>query len=108
MKLKDLQDPVPTDIEIAQAATVLPIADIAQDVGLLESEYDCYGRHKAKARPEERVKSNGCNLGPSALGQGFCPCLSFQQQVLFMQVHLRVLERLKATAGGQYGACRPG
>lgn len=37
-----------TDIEIAQQATLLPIAKIASDLGILEEELEPYGRFKAK------------------------------------------------------------
>ncbi len=39
---------VPSDIEIAQAATLLPITRIAQRLGLKEDDLELYGRHKAK------------------------------------------------------------
>ena len=37
-----------TDIEIAQGATLEPIAKIAEKIGLREEEYEPYGRYKAK------------------------------------------------------------
>ncbi|MDR0948415.1 MAG: formate--tetrahydrofolate ligase [Lachnospiraceae bacterium] len=37
-----------SDIEIAQAATLLPIAKVAQSLGLEEDDYDTYGKYKAK------------------------------------------------------------
>ena len=40
--------PVPSDIEIAQAATLLPIVKVAQAVGLDEDDLDLYGKNKAK------------------------------------------------------------
>ena len=39
---------VPSNLEIAQAATLQPIADIAARYGLEPDEYDLYGKHKAK------------------------------------------------------------
>ncbi len=39
---------VPSDIEIAQAARLRPIADIAADLGLAPDAIDQYGRHMAK------------------------------------------------------------
>ncbi|HLS47190.1 MAG TPA: formate--tetrahydrofolate ligase, partial [Gemmatimonadales bacterium] len=44
--------PVPTDIEIAQAAELRPIADVAAEVGLTPEEILPYGRHKAKVTAE--------------------------------------------------------
>jgi formate--tetrahydrofolate ligase len=37
-----------TSLEIAQAAELRPIVDVAADLGLEESEVELYGRHKAK------------------------------------------------------------
>ena len=37
-----------TDIEIAQGAQLEPISKIAEKIGLLEEEYEPYGRYKAK------------------------------------------------------------
>ncbi len=42
------KSPVPYDIEIAQAATMLPIQEIAEKVGILDEELELYGRYKAK------------------------------------------------------------
>jgi formate--tetrahydrofolate ligase len=44
--------PVPSDIAIAQAAEMRPIADVAAEVGLGADEILPYGRHKAKITPE--------------------------------------------------------
>jgi formate--tetrahydrofolate ligase len=44
--------PVPTDIAIAQAATLRPIADVAAELGLEADEILPYGRYKAKITPE--------------------------------------------------------
>jgi methylenetetrahydrofolate dehydrogenase (NADP+)/methenyltetrahydrofolate cyclohydrolase/formyltetrahydrofolate synthetase len=40
--------PVPSDIKIAQAATLRPIVDVAAGLGLTEDDLDLYGRFKAK------------------------------------------------------------
>ena len=40
--------PVPSDIEIAQAATLKPIVDIANAVGIEEDDLELYGKWKAK------------------------------------------------------------
>ncbi|MDX2260250.1 MAG: formate--tetrahydrofolate ligase [Gemmatimonadales bacterium] len=39
---------VPTDIEIAQSATLRPITAIAEDLGLTSDDIDQYGKYKAK------------------------------------------------------------
>ncbi|MCB0168526.1 MAG: formate--tetrahydrofolate ligase, partial [Anaerolineae bacterium] len=40
--------PVPSDIDIAQAAKVRPIIDIAESIGLNVDDLDLYGKYKAK------------------------------------------------------------
>ena len=48
-----------SDIEIAQGAKMLPIADVAARLGLGEEDIELYGRYKAKisARAEQRLSS---------------------------------------------------
>ncbi|MFZ2097833.1 MAG: formate--tetrahydrofolate ligase [Anaerolineales bacterium] len=46
----ELKFPVPSDIEIAQAATLKPISVIAEEVGLLPEELEMHGEYKAKVR----------------------------------------------------------
>lgn len=41
-----------TDIQIAQEAKMLPIVDIAREVGLDEKDIEMYGHYKAKITPE--------------------------------------------------------
>ena len=47
-----------TDIEIAQQCKLLPIARVAEQLGIGEEEWEPYGRYKAKLTPAlfERVK----------------------------------------------------
>ena len=47
---------VPSDIEIAQAAKMRPIADVAAEIGLTPDEILPYGRYKAKITPEAAAK----------------------------------------------------
>lgn len=44
--------PVPADIDIAQAATLKPIRQVAEEMGLDESELELYGDYKAKIKLE--------------------------------------------------------
>lgn len=46
--------PVPSDIEIAQAAELRPILDVAREVGLRQEELELYGNYKAKVHLEVR------------------------------------------------------
>lgn len=64
-----VKTPVPSDIDIAQAFEPVHIGQIAKDVGLLESELDYYGSHKAKAS----AHCIGCPGGPGVALAGRCP-----------------------------------
>lgn len=44
----DIKSPVPSDIEIAQAAKLRPIREVAEELGLTEDDIDYYGKYKAK------------------------------------------------------------
>ncbi|MBN1657165.1 MAG: formate--tetrahydrofolate ligase [Anaerolineae bacterium] len=46
--LVEIKRPVPSDIEIAQAAQMRPIKEVAADLGLTEDDLDYYGKYKAK------------------------------------------------------------
>src|SRR3954447_26153140 len=39
---------LPSSLEIAQAARLRPIAEVAEELGLRDDEFDLYGRYKAK------------------------------------------------------------
>ena len=41
-----------SDIEIAQAATLLPIKEVAAQIGIKEDELEFYGKYKAKLSDE--------------------------------------------------------
>jgi len=77
-KLK-LVRPVPSDIDIAQAAELKPIMRVAEQAGILADELEFYGPHKAKVKLEilERLKDapNGkyidvTAITPTPLGEG--------------------------------------
>ncbi len=68
-----------SDIQIAQEATMLPIAQVASQIGLQEEELEPYGRYKAKLLPEavERLadKPDGklilvTAISPTPAGEG--------------------------------------
>lgn len=78
-KLENLLNPVPSDIEIAQAATPLPIRQIADEVGLLPEEMLPYGFDKAKVSLTVRDRLKDAPSGkyvlvtaitPTPLGEG--------------------------------------
>jgi formate--tetrahydrofolate ligase len=41
---------IPSDIEIAQAARLRPIRDLALELGLTDDELNCFGTTNAKVR----------------------------------------------------------
>ena len=72
-------EPVPSDIEIAQAAELIPIVEVAKSVGLSEDDIDLHGKWKAKVHLDvlEKFKDrpNGkyidvTAITPTPLGEG--------------------------------------
>ncbi len=70
---------VPSDLEIAQAAKILPITEIGRQLGLEESELIPYGSTKAKVHLDALRRLGGATLGkyvdvtaitPTPLGEG--------------------------------------
>jgi methylenetetrahydrofolate dehydrogenase (NADP+)/methenyltetrahydrofolate cyclohydrolase/formyltetrahydrofolate synthetase/formate--tetrahydrofolate ligase len=70
---------VPSDLDIAQAAKLKPIIEIAESVGMTEDDLDFYGKYKAKVHLDvlERFKDrpNGkyidvTAITPTPLGEG--------------------------------------
>jgi formyltetrahydrofolate synthetase len=75
----NLRFPVPSDIDIAQEATLKPISVIAEEVGLLPEELEMHGEFKAKVRLSvlERLKDvpdgkyiEVTAITPTPLGEG--------------------------------------
>ncbi len=78
MAVKHLK-PVPSDIEIAQAADLLPITTVASGLGLSGDDLDLYGKYKAKIHLGvlERIGGNPPGryvdvtaITPTPLGEG--------------------------------------
>ncbi len=74
-----LLNPVPSDIEIAQAGTLKPITQIAEELGIEMDELELYGPYKAKIKLEilERLKDRPDGkyidvtaITPTPLGEG--------------------------------------
>ena len=74
-----LRRPVPSDIEVAQEASLKPIASLAEEIGLLPAELEVYGDTKAKVRLEVlarlRLAPDGkyvvvTAITPTPLGEG--------------------------------------
>jgi formyltetrahydrofolate synthetase len=77
-KIKPLH-PVPSDIDIAQAAELSPVTQIIDELGLLHEEVDLYGKYKAKVNLDvlERLKDvpdgkyiDVTAITPTPLGEG--------------------------------------
>ena len=78
MAIKPLK-PVPSDIDIAQAAELLPIVKVAAGLGLGEDDLDLYGKFKAKIHLDvlDRLKDRPLGkyvdvtaITPTPLGEG--------------------------------------
>src|SRR6202789_1569313 len=78
-KLKNLLSNVPSDLEIAQAATPIPIDTIASEAGILPDELELYGKTKAKVHLSIRDRLKDVKNGkyivvtaitPTPLGEG--------------------------------------
>jgi formyltetrahydrofolate synthetase len=74
-----LLNPVPSDIEIAQAGTLKPITQIAEELGIEMNELELFGPYKAKIKLEilERLKGRPDGkyidvtaITPTPLGEG--------------------------------------
>ena len=70
---------MPSDLDIAQAATLKPIIEIAERVGLTEDDFDFYGKYKAKVHLDviEKFKDRPQGkyidvtaITPTPLGEG--------------------------------------
>ncbi len=78
-KLENMLKDVPSDIDIAQAATPLPILEIAREAGIKDEELEMYGWTKAKVsldvRDRLKDQKNGnyivvTAITPTPLGEG--------------------------------------
>ncbi len=74
-----IKHPVPSDIEIAQAAKLKPILQVAREIGLEKNELELYGNYKAKVHLDVRNRlkrrKNGkyvdvTAITPTPLGEG--------------------------------------
>ncbi len=70
---------VPSDIEIAQAAKMRPITEVAKKLGIAEDDLELYGKYKAKVQPQVlkslKDKPNGklvlvTAITPTPAGEG--------------------------------------
>lgn len=75
----DIQEKVPSDIEIASKQIPKPVAELASEIGVSPAELELYGKYKAKVQLSilERLshRKNGkyivvAGISPTPLGEG--------------------------------------
>jgi len=103
------RNPVPTDIEIAQEATLKPISQIAVELGLLPSEIELYGDTKAKVKLDvlERLKHlpdgkyiDVTAITPTPLGEGKTTTTVGLSQALGAHLGKRVMTCIRQPSQG--------
>lgn len=103
------RDPVPSDIDIAQEATLKPITLIAEELGLLPSEIEQYGDTKAKVRLEVLQRLNHVPDGkyidvtaitPTPLGEGKTTTTVGLSQALGAHLDKRVITCIRQPSQG--------
>ena len=101
--------PVPSDIDIAQAATLKPVTVIAEEMGVLPEELELFGPYKAKIKLEilERLKNipNGkyidvTAITPTPLGEGKTTTTVGLSQALGAHLGKRVMTCLRQPSQG--------
>lgn len=101
--------PVPTDIEIAQAATLKLIAQVGDELGLLPDELELYGPYKAKIKLEvlERLKDvpdgkyiDVTAITPTPLGEGKTTTTVGLSQALGAHLGKRVMTCIRQPSQG--------
>jgi methylenetetrahydrofolate dehydrogenase (NADP+)/methenyltetrahydrofolate cyclohydrolase/formyltetrahydrofolate synthetase len=104
-----LKSPVPSDIDIAQAAELKPISLIAEELGLLPDELELYGKYKAKVTLEtlQRFKDapNGkyidvTAITPTPLGEGKTTTTVGLSQALGAHLGKRVITCIRQPSQG--------
>jgi methylenetetrahydrofolate dehydrogenase (NADP+) / methenyltetrahydrofolate cyclohydrolase / formyltetrahydrofolate synthetase len=107
-KLKLLR-PVPSDIDIAQAAKLKPILQIAEELGIRENELELYGPYKAKIKLEilERLgkRPNGkyvdvTAITPTPLGEGKTTTTVGLSQALGAHLGKKVITAIRQPSQG--------
>src|SRR5512142_2576824 len=107
-KLK-LVRPVPSDIEIAQAGKLKPILQIAEELGIKESELELFGPYKAKVKLEilDRLakRPNGkyidvTAITPTPLGEGKSTTMVGLSQALGAHLGKRVFTCIRQPSQG--------
>jgi methylenetetrahydrofolate dehydrogenase (NADP+)/methenyltetrahydrofolate cyclohydrolase/formyltetrahydrofolate synthetase len=104
-----LKTPVPSDIDIAQEATLKPIVKVAAEMGVLPDELELYGPYKAKVKLEilDRLKNapNGkyidvTAITPTPLGEGKTTTTVGLSQALGAELGKRVITCIRQPSQG--------
>lgn len=107
-KLKLLR-PVPSDIEIAQAGTLKPILQVAEELGLTPDDLELYGPYKAKIRLEvlDRFKNapdgkyiDVTAITPTPLGEGKTTTTVGLSQALGAHLGKKVITAIRQPSQG--------
>ena len=105
----NLLTPVPSDIEIAQAVELKPIAQIAEEVGLLPDEIEFYGPYKAKVKLEtldrlqdvpDGIYIDVTAITPTPLGEGKSTTMMGLSQALGAHLGKRVFTCIRQPSQG--------
>ncbi len=108
IKLKLIR-PVPSDIDIAQASSIKPITQIAEELGIRPNELEMYGPYKAKIKLDilERLKNkpNGkyidvTAITPTPLGEGKTTTTVGLSQALGAHLGRKVITAIRQPSQG--------
>ena len=101
--------PVPADIEIAQSATLKPISQVAEEMGLKSDEIELYGDYKAKIKLSvlDRLADvpdgkyiDVTAIAPAPLGEGKTTTTVGLSQALGAELHHRVITCIRQPSQG--------
>ena len=104
-----LRTPVPSDIDIAQEATLKPILQVAEEAGLQPDELELFGPYKAKVKLEvlERLKNvpdgkyiDVTAITPTPLGEGKSTTMVGLSQALGSHLGKRVFTCIRQPSQG--------
>jgi methylenetetrahydrofolate dehydrogenase (NADP+)/methenyltetrahydrofolate cyclohydrolase/formyltetrahydrofolate synthetase len=104
-----LKTPVPSDIDIAQAATLKPIVQIAAEMGVLSDELELYGPYKAKVKLDILTRLQNAPNGkyidvtaitPTPLGEGKTTTTVGLSQALGAELGKRVITCIRQPSQG--------
>jgi len=104
-----IKKPVPSDIEIAQAAELKPITLVAEELGITADELELYGKYKAKVSLDilERLKDypdgkyiDVTAITPTPLGEGKTTTTVGLSQALGAHLGRRVMTCIRQPSQG--------